>query len=198
MYMNQESLRWLIAAVCNATVVIWMLTILLKSRKSGNFFCFFTTLSNLFAMAGCALILPFCVAAVCTGKASVPGFVLVFKYVSAVSVCVTWLTVMFFLGPTQGYRKMFEKNGLYLHLIGPILAVGSCCFAERAVPALPAALVGVIPTVLYAVVYYIEIIVKKRWDDFYGFNRGGKWYISAAAMILGTAAICVLLSVITH
>ena len=196
--MNQESLRWLIATVCNATVVIWMLTILLKHRRSEKFFCFFTTLSNLFAMAGCALILPFCVAAVCGGKASVPGFVLVFKYISAVSVCVTWLTVMFFLGPTQGYGKMFEKNGLYLHLIGPILSVGSCCFAERAVPALPAALVGLIPTVLYGTVYYIEVIVKKHWEDFYGFDRGGKRYLSAIAMVLGTAAICVLLSVITH
>ena len=196
--MNQESLRWLIATICNATVVIWMLTILLKTGKSGSFYRFFTTLSNLFAMAGCALILPFCVAAACTGKASVPDFVLLFKYVSTVSVCVTWLTVMFFLGPTQGYRKMFEKNGLYLHLIGPILCVGSCCFAERAVPSLPAALLGLIPTVLYGTVYYIEVIVKKHWEDFYGFDRGGNHYLSAAAMVLGTAAICVLLSVITH
>lgn len=194
-----DCLRWIIASLCNAAVTVWMLVILLseKHKKGAGFFRYFTTLSNVFAMAGSALILPFCLISVVSGQASVPGIVQGFKYVSAVSVCVTFLTVMLFLGPTQGYPLMFAGDGLYLHLIGPLLSVGSCCFAEKGVPALPAALIGLLPTVIYGTVYYLQVIVKKRWEDFYGFNRGGKWYISVVGMLLGTAAICILMSVIS-
>ena len=33
----------------------------------------------------------------------------------------------------------------------------------------------------------------KRWEDFYGFNKGGKWPISLALMLLGSFLICMAL-----
>jgi hypothetical protein len=30
----------------------------------------------------------------------------------------------------------------------------------------------------------------KRWDDFYGFNKNGKWPVMFAVMLTGTFLIC--------
>ena len=32
----------------------------------------------------------------------------------------------------------------------------------------------------------------ERWEDFYGFNKGGKWPLAYAGMVAGTIVICVL------
>ena len=43
---------------------------------------------------------------------------------------------------------------------------------------------------LYKIMYAPE---EKRWEDFYTFNRGGKWPISFAAMLLGGFLISIVL-----
>ena len=46
---------------------------------------------------------------------------------------------------------------------------------------------------LYAVLYACKVLLappEKAWEDFYGFNRGGKWYLSVCLMLLGTLLIC--------
>ena len=58
------------------------------------------------------------------------------------------------------------------------------------------ALPGTLPVLLYGILYYCKTIVlpaDRRWEDFYGFNKGGKWIISLAGMILGTFAVCMAL-----
>ena len=50
-----------------------------------------------------------------------------------------------------------------------------------------------VPVVLYGPFYLYKILYapeKKRWDDFYGFNKQGKWPVAFAAMVAGTFAIC--------
>ena len=58
-------------------------------------------------------------------------------------------------------------------------------------------LLSLLPTALYGVLYYIMVMVigaeNGGWDDFYGFNGGGAWYISAVFMFAGTYAIGVIL-----
>ena len=44
-----------------------------------------------------------------------------------------------------------------------------------------------LPVVLYGPLYLYKIVYappQERWDDFYGFNKGGKWPIAFAAMLL--------------
>ena len=55
---------------------------------------------------------------------------------------------------------------------------------------------GMLPVLLYGILYIRKILyapAEKRWDDFYGFNRKGKWKISFAAMAAGTFAVCMAL-----
>lgn len=186
-----EQFRWILDAICNGTVTGWMGILLIRHlrEKEPGFFRYFTTLSNLFAMAGCVAVLPFSLTGAFGGGADIPHAVTLIKYVSAASVCVTLLTVLLFLGPVNGYGKMLGGEGLYLHLIGPVLAVASCCLLEESWSG-PEGLLGMLPTVLYGTLYFIKVVLRKEWEDFYGFNRGGKWIVSVIAMLVGTALIC--------
>ena len=57
-------------------------------------------------------------------------------------------------------------------------------------------LLGLLPVLLYGLLYLNKVVSRKEWDDFYGFNRDGKWPLSFAAMLIGTALLCLLLSVL--
>ena len=79
-------------------------------------------------------------------------------------------------------------------IIGPLLAIVSFCFGERLYPLpFPLALTGLAPVILYGSFYLYKVVLcpeEKRWDDFYGFNKQGKWPVAFAAMVAGTFAIC--------
>ena len=102
-----------------------------------------------------------------------------------------------FLGPTQGgYGPLLSGDNLYMHLIGPLLAIVSFCFLEKRELTFPLALLGMIPVLLYGTVYLYKVVYapqERRWEDFYGFNRDGRWPIAFSAMQLGTLAVCVAL-----
>ncbi len=152
---------------------------------------FFTVLSNLFCAFASLLM------AVALFGGVPPRWVWLVKYVSTVAVAVTFTTVMVFLGPQYGYADLFRKRDLYFHLIGPLLALVSFCFTERFYPlSFASSLLGEIPVILYGTFYLYKVVLgpdEGRWDDFYGFNRGGKWPVAFAAMLLGTFLLCVVI-----
>ena len=149
---------------------------------------YFTSLSNVFCAAAS-------LALVCARlRGAVPVPVLLFKFAATVAVLVTLLTVLFFLGPQLGYKRLLSGPDLWLHLICPVLALLSWLGWER-IPVSPAAsLLGVLPVLLYGGLYYYKVVQKKAWDDFYGFNRGGKWPLSALIMFGGAALLSLLLA----
>ncbi len=146
-------------------------------------FRYFTVLSNVL----CALS----ALGMCAAPAQTWAWTL--KYLGTAAVTVTMLTVLFFLGPTIGYALLLKGRDLILHLITPLVAIVSFCAFERRGMALGTALLGLIPVALYGTYYLYRIRYApegKRWDDFYGFNRGGHWPVSYAAMMVGTVLIC--------
>ena len=53
-----------------------------------------------------------------------------------------------------------------------------------------------LPVVLYGALYLYKVVLvpeESRWEDFYGFNKGGKWRTSFTAMIVGAFLVCVIL-----
>ena len=186
--------------IINIAIFLTTLTILiLYFRQDGRWqvdkgrkaFRFFTVLSNAFcAIAALAM-------AVSQIGGAVPRPVLLMKYLATVSVTVTLATVFLFLGPTMGgYRDLLKGDNLYMHLIGPVLAILSYAFLEKREMAFPTALTGLIPVALYGGMYLYRVVYApedRRWKDFYGFNKGGKWPLALAAMLGGTLIVCVLL-----
>lgn len=155
---------------------------------------YFTTLSNLL----CAIASAFVIALFAI-KGSLPMWTVILKYAGTCAVTVTMLTVLFFLGPaSHEWKLLLTRDQLFLHAICPILAIISFLFFEkRALPVwsfMPVwtIVIGVLPVVVYGAVYCRKVVFdksEKRWDDFYGFNVGGKWPYSCGAMMLTGALI---------
>ncbi len=152
--------------------------------------CYFTAQSNVLCAAVALAV------AVMRLNGAVPAALLVFKFVATVAVLVTLLTVLFFLGPHYGYKVLFSGPDLWLHLICPLLALFAWLAWDR-VPIPPLlSLIGVIPVLLYGLLYLHKVVFAKAWEDFYGFNQGGKWPFSFAAMLGGAALLSLLLSLL--
>ena len=87
-------------------------------------FRYFTTDSNILACIGSLVYLLF------TGKQK-PRWAMLLRYAGTVSVTITLLTVIFFLGPTaaagskglQGFLMFFEGNVFVLHFSTPVLSL---------------------------------------------------------------------------
>ncbi len=149
---------------------------------------YFTVLSNLFCAAASLA------AAAARLLGTVPETLLLVKFVSTVAVTVTLLTVLFFLGPTFGYKLMFSGPDLYLHLLCPLLALAAFFIWDRPSLSAGTALLGVIPVLLYGIVYLARVVFSDRWEDFYGFNKDGKWPLSFSVMLAASAVISLLLA----
>ncbi len=118
------------------------------------------------------------------------------KYIGTAAVTVTMLTVFLFLAPSMGkggLKQLLKGADLFLHLIVPLLALISFCVYEKRGMGFGMSLLGMLPVVLYGPWYLYKVIYApegKRWDDFYGFNKGGRWPISFTMMFVGTFMIC--------
>lgn len=182
--------------VANALIVLFTALCLCACfRKEGKWnlqsglraMRFFTTLSNVLCAVASLLVL-------LTLRQGVPFGVWLLKYIGTAAVGVTFMTVMVFLGPTMGYRDQLKGFAFYLHVSGPLIAAISFCFLERWYPlSFALSLTGMLPVILYGTVYLNRVVVAKRWDDFYGFNRSGKWQISFSAMVAGSFLLCIVL-----
>ena len=181
--------------------VITLLILVLFFRKEGNWdpervrktFRFYTCQSNVL----CAL------SALAMGIAQlagdVPQWVWLFKYIGTVSVTVTMLTVFLFLAPSAGkdwYAILLKgANNLFMHLITPILAIVSFCLLEKRGMTFAESLWGLLPLIVYGQHYLYRILCApegRKWDDFYGFNKQGKWPLAFGMMLAGTFAVCML------
>ncbi len=151
---------------------------------------FFTTLSNLLCAAACLLT------ALAINAGGIPEWIWMLKYIGTAAVTVTMLTVLFFLAPTFGkgaLKVLLSGTDLFMHLINPLLALVSFCVFEKRGMSFGQSLWGMLPVVLYGPVYLYKILYalpEKRWDDFYGFNKQGKWPIAFTGMVVGTFLIC--------
>ncbi|MBO4887080.1 MAG: hypothetical protein J5589_02045 [Firmicutes bacterium] len=196
----------LIAAILNLGIGIYTIYLVAKGffneqkkldwAKGWKSLRYFTTLSNVFSAILCL------VAGIIEIAGGYPGDgLMLVKYMSAVSVMVTFTTVMVFLGPIYGYKSQLSGAGMWVHLFGPLLAMAVFCFLEKT-PELGwgQALLGLIPTIVYGSFYLYMVIIRTEknggWEDFYAFNRGGKWPISFGAMVVGTGVLCVLVTVL--
>ena len=141
---------------------------------------YFTVLSNLFCALSC---LAFALGQLC---GNVPQILFILKYMSTCAVTVTLMTVLVFLGPRVGYKVLLSGPDFWLHLAVPLLAILSYLAWDHIPMNGGAVILGALPVILYGLLYLYKVVLaapKKGWDDFYGFNRNGKWPVSFTAML---------------
>ena len=107
---------------------------------------YFTVLSNLFEGAASIVWL-----AAKSDAALVRAEKL--KYAGTVSVMLTFMTVMLFLGPLYGYGAMLAGVNLFLHLLVPLAALAECIFLSDAEYSRKDNLLSVIPMLVYGTFY---------------------------------------------
>lgn len=140
----------------------------LKSLK------WFTVLSNLLAAVACIawLILT---ASDDERKSRLAETI---KFVAAVSVALTLVTVMFFLGPVFGYETMFTGPNLWFHLFVPVLAGLEFMLLNREPMHARQQRLATVPMLLYGIGYIGNNAVNGigEWphtNDWYAFLSWG-------------------------
>ena len=83
--------------------------------KGKDILVFFTTDSNILVAISSFIMVIYNIINIVNNSNDFSRFALVFKYVSTIAVMVTFMTVMLFLGPTQGYIKMLKGINMPLH-----------------------------------------------------------------------------------
>lgn len=181
--------NWYLSVIINIALSVFVTgAIIIHIRKypARIVMRYFTVLSNILCAAAALAV------AILRLCGSVPMPVLLLKYVGTCAVSVTLLTVLIFLGPRVGYKFLLTGPDLFLHLICPVLAIVSLIAWDGADMGFPVVFCGVLPTAAYAVLYLYKVVLApegKRWEDFYGFNKGGRWRLSAVLMLSGTFLI---------
>ena len=177
----------------SVTALIALAALIARSHNSSLriLLRYFTALSNLFCAVTCLMVV---ITRLC---GTVPSAVLVLKYMGTSAVTVTFLTVMLFLGPfVYNYKVLLTGSDLWLHLVCPLLAIISFLLWDKPEASFGIVFLGVLPVFLYAVNYLYHVLLitpEKRWEDFYGFNRHGKWLLSLIVMIMASFLISLVL-----
>lgn len=116
------------------------------------------------------------------------------KLMATTSVGLTFLIVFTYLGPIspEGIKSMLQNSNLFFHLIIPVLSIKTFILFERTDKLkLKDTLYGIIPTVIYAVLYVINLLlhvengkVSTIYDWYWFVQNGIKYAIIVAPMII--------------
>ena len=158
----------------------------------------FTTQSNTLAGAVSLLAAVFTFPVLIGKKEYVPKPVLILKYVGTCAVALTFFVVLLFLGRIFGLHTMYDGSSFYMHGIIPVLTMVSWIVFDRGAHLrYRAFLWGLIPIVLYGILYLVQVFVRSvadgGWLDFYAFNIHGRWQLSVMLVFAGAAVLCFLL-----
>ena len=108
------------------------------------------------------------------------------KYIAAISVALTFLTVLLFLGPLFGFRFVYIGSNFWFHLIIPLITVIEVILFNNQTFSNKDNLLGLIPVLLYGVFYIGNVLINGigHWpnsNDWYGFFS---WGYQALIMII--------------
>ena len=160
-----------------------------------RYFIPFTTDSNILCALSSIIMIVFCIKGLMGKKNSIPKWATIFKLTGSVSLALTFIVVLIFLGPIQvlsgrSYLLLFVGEMFFLHLLNPIIAAYSFVFIERDNKLdKKANIIALIPTIIYSIVYLMMVCVFKKWADFYSFTLGGRYYFIPIVIIVIYATV---------
>ena len=164
-------------------------------------FCMFTVNSNILAALTCFLVIPYAVDGIRKKEYTLPDWVVVFMLVGTTAVALTFIVSLCVLAPVKGFYLIFSGSRFFLHGVCPILSIlAFCLFITSHKVSIKQSLFSFIPVVLYAIVYFVMVIVITEanggWDDFYGFATRVPIWISATVLLPLTYGITTLLRLV--
>ena len=140
---------------------------------------YFTVQSNMLLGASLLIALPFDVSLLLGKRNESPLPVRVLNLVGTIGTTITMLTVLFFLGPTMGYGRMFTEANLFFHLLIPLAGLIRVIFfeGEGDGPKWQASFFGLIHLFGYGLFYLFNVAIHNGYGqadyDWYGFGTNG-------------------------
>ena len=117
----------------------------------------------------------------------IPRIVFLIKYISASMLSVTFWVVLVMLAPRLGIPFLFSGANFWYHFIIPFISIGEFILLDRfGKVSFRETFLTLIPTILYAIVYIINIAINGRGvpttkNDWYGILN---WGIPIGVVIL--------------
>lgn len=151
---------------------------------------YFTVLSNIFCAITSIFMIVVNIKKLKNEEYKCPKYIFLLRYISTISVSLTFTTVVIFLGPVWqitgagSYFSMFARESFVLHLTTPVLSIISIINFELDYKLSNKEMIlGLAPTILYSLVYFINVVITKVWPDFYFFTFGGHNSLIPVSMI---------------
>ena len=164
-----------------------------ENMMGTGYFKAFTSDSNIFVGITSLIAAVILIKNLLTKKDDYPYAVILLQYISSISIGLTFITTALFLAPTQvslgnSYWLYFSGDLFFLHFLNPCLAIGAyICSDDNYTFKIKELVLGLLPVLVYAVVYIICAVVLNIWSDFYGFTFGGHNEIVPLVFIIVTA-----------
>ena len=150
---------------------------------------FFTNISNLTTGLISLAVSIFLIISLVKNKVIYPLALTIFKVIGLTMTTLTFIAVLTVLAPLTSFTYMYGNERFITHLLTPLLALVSFLFFEnKSLFKWSHTFFGMIPFVIYSIVYAICVIILKVWPDIYQVNKQGIWYvylIGAAIMAFG-------------
>ena len=161
-------------------------------------FCMFTVNSNILAAISSFAIISYAIDGIRKKEYSLPNWVVVFMMTGTTAVTLTFLVSLFILAPVKGFVLIFTGSRFFLHGVCPILNIlAFCLFVTSHKIKVKETLYSLIPVGIYAVIYFIMVVVVTEanggWSDFYGFATRIPFWIPAILILPLTFGITTLI-----
>ena len=171
----------IVLALLEAFAVAWMMSGQSKGVLSGSglrVLKYFTIDSNIYLGVASFLNAMELYMVINGEKPEISPLAYLLKLSGTAAVTVTMLVTVFFLEPTLGkhfgYLALFSYSNFFLHLLNPLVAIFVWIrFEKNRVLSIRHTLLSVVPTLLYAVYYLIEVL---RHTENGGIMPGYDWY----------------------
>ena len=150
----------------------------------------YTMDSNVLMFFASAIMIAFCIKNLVHGADMTPKWALTFYLTGSSCLFLTMFIAAVFLGPMkvmmgESYFVMFQDDMFFFHLLNPLIAIFTFTFLmKKHRYGMRDCLPAIVPTVIYSVVYLIMVVFLKKWNDFYGFTFGGRYYLVPLVIIV--------------
>lgn len=205
---QRQCLMAMISAIVVAVCVCVGVTMNLTTVYDENFdhmgirtFCMFTVNSNILMGATMAMVIPYTVDGLRKRNYHLPHWIMLLVYAGVTAVTLTFLISLFVLAPVKGFMLIFSGSRFFLHGLCPIQAfIAFCFFMSEQRLRVKDTLFSLVPVLIYAIVYYIMVVVlgeeKGGWNDFYGFATRVPAWIPALLIMPLTFGISTVIRIL--
>ena len=155
----------------------------------------YTTLSNILATLAASICIPFQIEGLRKDRYKLPVWVVEVMYVGTCGVFLTFIIALSMISPTAGFvYAMFEKSNLFMHTLNPIFIILLFTVAiSDARIKFNRTFFAIIPTFIYALIYFMHAFVTNVWRDHYHIQDFMPWPIAFIAILAVAYGLSVLL-----